>query len=506
MEKKSFDIGHLESLAPSPVAIFWLLVLVCLAVYGMTFVSGWTYDDYPVIVNNPDIRGWQAFLRDVYPGRPMRELTYLLDHALFGWKPGGWHLQQILWHVYSSWLLYLVARLLGIKGWLAWSAAFFFAVHPIQVESVANLSHRKELLAQSFGLSAFYVYLRSSAWTGRRKWAALAGCLVLFQLTLLSNQTAVSFMFLPLLYEWLIVRRFQASSWKARGLIIGLLLACLALFVAAYFSRYSFQQELFTLYAQNGALTDGSIRPLWGGVCKTFLLYIGKILFPVGLTPEYSVALVSGWPEVGEVIGAIMLLGALAAVWYCRWRAPLCSFGVGWFLCLYLPIAGFLPVGAYLMADRYMYMPLAGFALATVVLLGKIPGRHNAAMAVVLVLVLGALAAKQTLYWRSNDALWAHAVEVNPESTGVLWSYNEVLQKQGRHEESREALEKIIAINRFFMPAYLALGETEAALGNLPKAIERLDFYVRYGPMVNARNIDKARSKLKILKRLQHAR
>ena len=81
---------------------YGLLFVLAFLAYANTFGNGWTYDDFPVIVENPDVRSWAEFLRNSYPGRPLRELTYLFDHALFGLNPAGWHLQQIFWHALNA--------------------------------------------------------------------------------------------------------------------------------------------------------------------------------------------------------------------------------------------------------------------------------------------------------------------------------------------------------------------------------------------------------------------
>ena len=75
-----------------------LYILAAFVLYAQSFNFNWTYDDFQIIVDNPDIRSWGAFLENQFHSRPLRELTYLLDYRLFGLNPFGWHIQNIFWH------------------------------------------------------------------------------------------------------------------------------------------------------------------------------------------------------------------------------------------------------------------------------------------------------------------------------------------------------------------------------------------------------------------------
>ena len=124
-----------------------LLFATAFLVSANTFGNGWTYDDFSVIVENSDVRSWAGFLKDSYPGRPLRELTYLLDHSLFGLNPFGRHIQQIFWHALNACLIFTLGRQLQLARWAALLAALIFVLYPLKVEVVANLSRRKDSLA-----------------------------------------------------------------------------------------------------------------------------------------------------------------------------------------------------------------------------------------------------------------------------------------------------------------------------------------------------------------------
>ena len=146
-----------------------VLLLAGLAIYGRMLGHDFlpTWDDAGYVLDNPDIRGFTiANLRAVfsrfYMGNyaPVQMLSYMLDYSIWGLRPWGYLLTNLLLHLANGLLFYhLVQRLEGDDSW-AWLAALIFLVHPVQVESVAWVSQRKNLLAMLFSLLSFHGYLR----------------------------------------------------------------------------------------------------------------------------------------------------------------------------------------------------------------------------------------------------------------------------------------------------------------------------------------------------------
>jgi len=128
-------------------------------VYVPSFDAAWLMDDFPVILNNPDIRSLGNFWSNSYPGRPLREVTFFFDYQMFGFKSFGYHFQHIVWHGLTVFLVFYVAIRLGFSQLSAFFASLLFLVHPIQVEVLANISHRKDILSLAFCLLSFSSYL-----------------------------------------------------------------------------------------------------------------------------------------------------------------------------------------------------------------------------------------------------------------------------------------------------------------------------------------------------------
>ena len=112
-----------------------LMIFVCLGflLYFKSFGHGWTFDDSFVILNNQDIRTLKDFVKNEYPGRPLRELSFMLDYKLFGLSPKYWHLQNLIIHSLNAWLIYVLLMKLTHSKSLSWMSSLLFIVHPEMV-------------------------------------------------------------------------------------------------------------------------------------------------------------------------------------------------------------------------------------------------------------------------------------------------------------------------------------------------------------------------------------
>jgi len=144
-----------------------LLIIVTCAVYAVTgsfeLLDSW--DDWRYVTTNETVNGFTIFhlkqaFSDYYLGNyaPLHILSYMIDHVLWGLHPGGYHLENVLFHLANGLLFYTLLRRLALSEWQACAAAWIFLLHPVQVESVAWVSQRKSLLAMFFFLIALLSY------------------------------------------------------------------------------------------------------------------------------------------------------------------------------------------------------------------------------------------------------------------------------------------------------------------------------------------------------------
>ena len=471
----------MDRIISSHKAVFALMLLLTFVVFGNTFLNGWTYDDIPVIVENTDVHSLSGFWEDSYKGRPLRELSYLLDYQLFGDNPAGYHLQQNLWHAANACLLFALMCALGVAPLYALLGTLLFLAHPIQVESVTSLGHRKELLPLFFCFVAVWAYIKSFASSGRQRWLCWLLCLGCYPLILMGNQTAGLLPLVLPLYEYLFVEREKRLLLRYPGLFAVALALAVGLAGYYYARTFDFQLALTSMYAQNGAPGVQAYYPLLLVALKLPLLYLGQILWPVALAPEYVVGFSSEYLQWGSIAGAALLLLLLFGFVRVRKTLPALSFGLGWAFILYLPVSNFLPMHAYAMADRYIYMVLPGVALIVAALLQKVDLKAVNLCMGALLLALATMTVVQNGHWRDEPSLWAQAVKVNPDSKNAHWSAAMTYIENYEAKKAQQHLTQVLEMDRFYVMAYLELAKLQEQEGDLVAAYKNYDFFVRYG-------------------------
>jgi len=471
---------HHSNVSRKGIVLLFLL-LVTFTVFGNTFVNQWTYDDAPVVLENPDAHSLGGFLENTRHGRPMRELTYIPEYLLFGGNPAGYRVQQLAWHGMNGFLLVLLFNALGIELPFALLGTLFFLVHPLQSESVANIANRKELLALFFSLGALLCYVKGFSSSGARRFLFWGGALVAYGGALLSNETTVTLPLVAILCEWLMVERGK------RVLLRKPLLASVAFVVAGAVLIYRFRglfaaDQLLTVYSKNSFGASQSYIPLFMGAIKAFGFYLSKIILPVSLAPEYTFQLSESLWQPWALLSLALLGGAAATAVSIRRRLPLVSLGIGWFLVFWLPVSNLVPV-AYLAADRYMYLCLPGIGLVVAGLLQRWPNRLFMAGTGLVLVVFAGLTVIQNGYWRNEHTLWRHAVTVNPDSTWVRETVALSYLMTGDYGKAVEHAREALRINRFNTRAYLTLAKAQERLGNLAEAVRNYEMFASFGAM-----------------------
>jgi protein O-mannosyl-transferase len=290
---------------------------------------------------------------------PLTWLSHMLDVQLFGLRPAGHHAQGVLWHAVNVVLLFLLlAKATGFMGRSA-VVAGLFAVHPLNVESVAWVSERKTVLCTFFLLLALAAY----GWYVKRPRASRYLLVaLLFALGLMAKPMVITLPFLLLLVDFWPLQRFPQTP------ISRLVLEKIPLLALSAASA------VITLYAQRtgGAVGSTQLLPLSMRVKNaiySYFIYADKALWPSQLAvfyphPEGSLAL---W----KVLGAAAVLITITAVfWHFRERRYLLA-GWLWFLITLAPVIGIVQVGRQAWADRYAYFPLWGLFVIGVWLLSE---------------------------------------------------------------------------------------------------------------------------------------
>jgi protein O-mannosyl-transferase len=384
---------------------------------------------------------------------PLLHSAFWLEHRIWGDAVLGYHLVNIVLHALSACLVVLIARQLSLKG--AWLAGFVFALHPVQVESVAWISEQKSTLSGVFCLAALLVYLHFDRSRQRQKYWLATG---LFVLALMSKTvTAVLPAVILVIFWW---RRGRLDwkrdvwplvPWFATGM-------CAGLFTSWVERRY---------IGASGA--DFVLSPLQRVLIagRVIFFYAGKLLWPTKLAffyPHWNVDAAVWW----QWLFPVGVLALVAGLWLvaCRNRGPLASLLI--FTGTLFPVLGFLNVYPFrysYVANHFQYLASLGILVPGVVLLAKASERLRMGKAVaaagsaLLILVLGGLTWQQSRMYRNIETLYRRSIEQNPASYIVHYNLGTVLTEEpGRLPEAIDEFEAALKIRPDLAEAHNGLG------------------------------------------------
>jgi len=452
--------------------------LVYLAALGNPFV----YDDRATVLNNPslvDLANWRFVL--VYSlFRPVVNVSYAIDRAVWGFDAFGFHLTNLLLHLVNIALVHRfvwhaagdAARRHGeeppaTRGLVAFATSALFAVHPLLTEAVGYVSGRSEVLCATFLLAALLM--------GRRRlaggaWPWLAGGLAMFALALGAKEVAAVFPFLLAAYDGLCGGGTPADRRRRLWRLHAPLAAAVA---AAAVVR------LATLAAEPTAIGFGS--PWQNALTQVTVVtrYLGLLVLPVGQSIAHAVEAPA---PAGAVVAALVLLAAGAwAAFAARRRAPLATLGAIWFLLLVAPSSA-VPLREP-MAEHRVYLASAGvFLIAALVLASRPSARAGAgaravpgwrvAVLVAALAALGGLTVARNRVWASPVTLWADAAVAAPRAWEPHYQLGDALRESGRCADAIEPYLVVTELRPSHRDAFNNLGICLAETRQLDQARE----------------------------------
>ena len=444
-----------------------LLAAITLAIYNpVTHHPFVNYDDDRYVTENPHVRQgltvetftWALTSTEQANWHPLTWMSHALDCSLFRLNPAGHHFTSVLLHAVNVVLLYLLLMWATGRFGPSLFVAMLFALHPINVESVAWVAERKNVLCTTF----FFLTLWAYGWYARKpdwkRYLAVAG---LFAAGLASKPMVITLPLVLLVLDyWPLNRVMGVGSSEmdhSRNSALSLpqfswprlILEKLPLLLL------SFASAVITMLAQQagGAMrstTQFSFGVRVANAIYAYAMYLWKMVWPAHLAPLY--------PHPGDalaswriIVAALILIAITALVWRFRVRRYLLT-GWLWFLGTLVPVIGLVQVGDAAMADRYAYIPLIGvfvmlsFGLADLAAQKKL-GVAPALAGVVLLVVLAMTTLRQIGYWQSNVDLWTHALAVTQNNFIAEDNLGGALILEGREEEAHPHFEAAARIN-----------------------------------------------------------
>ncbi|REJ96148.1 MAG: hypothetical protein DWQ34_04690 [Planctomycetota bacterium] len=452
-----------------PLGLLLLTAAISIA-YWPAFGAGFIWDDDGHLINHvvlqPDglYRSW--FSTDSFAYYPLTWTTFWVEHELWGLNPFGYHVNNIILHSLSCGLLWLILRRLGIGG--AWWAAALFAVHPVNVESVAWVTQRKNTLCMFFVMLSTWLYLYSA---DKRRPLLYCLSLLSFLASMLSKGAGVMLPFVLLLIAW-----WQDGVIQRRKLIR--VIPYFAVSIGMGLTETWFQSQRAIAV---DVVRDDSLAAHLAGAGMIVWFYLSKAVWPFELCFVYP-----RWTIRDDHLTSYLPLGllvlALLLLWILRNRTRHPFFAAAYYVLMLVPAMGF--VHFYFLkysyvADHYQYFALISItALLAAALsvcarssrtLVRIAGKTALPAILGLFVILSFL---QCRIYKNSETVWIDTLQKNPECWMAHNNYGLLLRNSGRVRESIPHFQSACELNPEHDGAYTNLALAYLRLNMLPEALD----------------------------------
>ena len=477
------------------------LSLVC---YLNSLTNQFVFDDITILRKNPTIRGIENIPSLLGLGtygvsyRPLRMVSYALDYTLNetlwrnvggysgkerGLNPFGYHLSNCVYHLVTSFLVFLVIYRLVASSRVAFLAASLFALHPVHTDSVTYISGRRDILFTLFYLLGFYFFL---CYRVSKKLKLIIAFFLAYCLSLGSKEMGVTLPAIFLCYE-------LVDNYSGKGNTINLnyfkelfLTFKRVIVQSKYLYSLVFLGTLAYSYYKVFIYSPSYRKSYYGESMLTTFLTVGKIvvhyvkllLYPITLNADYYYNAFPLSPSLFDpaTLFSFLLLGAMG---YGVLRAlvthKMLAFGGMWFSITLLPVCHIFPHHE-LLAEHYLYLPSVGFCLIAALLMNSLleSKRYKNATytsCVVLVLLFSLRIVDRNKDWKDGGTLWEKTVKTVPQCARAHSNLGLVYFEKGRVDEAIAEYTRAVAIKPDFPQAYDNLGIAYAKKGMFDEAI-----------------------------------
>ncbi len=466
---------------------FFLFTVITFGAFFPAFDNDFiNWDDPGYITENSVIRSisldriahcFSSFQCSNY--NPLHRVSYMIDYALWGLNYKGFLLTNLLLHLGSGFLVWIIFLALSRNRFIAGLCAVVFLVHPTRCESVVWLSERKDVLSVFLGLLSLWCFLKwlephgkstSKKESGRSstKVTFYLASMLLFLLALCAKSQLVT---LPLVFLALALYYHK----KVKHMLVAL----------APFWALSAVFSVITVFAHSNGSTGQAAKSSLGGInlgraYATLSAYFKKMVLPVDLSPvdEYATTIAF---DIWRVLpGFIMLAACIIAMAVSLKRKRIIFAGASWFFALLLPVSGIIP-NIIFTADRYLYLSMLGPAWIT----GEVLRRHihqrrarNGILAFAAVL-FAFMTARYSTVWRDTETFWKHVLKRHPDSFVAHGTLGHYYFEQGDFTKAKALFKQDLNNPPFASTSYPGLARIYGKEGKSDLAFTLFEQFLR---------------------------
>ena len=481
------------------ILIYAGLIVATLIAYEPIRHNGFVnYDDNSYILDNAQVKSgitWeslgQAFTKPhFYMWHPLTTLSHMLDYQLFGLNPSGHHLISVAIHIVNALLLFWILKNITGAIWPSAFVAAVFALHPLQVESVAWAAERKTVLSGLFWLLTMAAYVRYTRQPGFLRYLLV---LLVFGLCIMTKPVVVILPFAMLLLDYWPLERIRwgqkgktaktTSNQKSAGWLIAEKAPLLAM---------SAILAVITINMQHlgGIVQTLEKEPMNYRIANMFLSYIryiGKVIWPSRLAAFYPHPQLD-FSDTQVLICAILFILLTTICIYAGRRRKYVVVGWLWFVVTLIPMIGLVQSGTQAMANRYMYLSILGLLIIIVWSTKELAAGHPHLKVIILLLSIVVLSSAvvlsrmQVRHWQNSMARFEYDLKITKNNLLAENNYGMALLEAGRNTEAIAYFKYVLQTNKIPAKAYANLGSAYIQVGKYDLAIENLNKAIELKP------------------------
>lgn len=487
-----------EKWSSSPFIAALCIILVGTVIYGNTLQVPWYFDDFQNIVRNQLIRDLDETWRRIFAPRGLAMFSFALNYHFHGLELPGYHIVNILIHLCTTFIVYLVLkRVFRNQPILALLAALIFLAHPLQTQSVTYVVQRMTSLAGLFFFLSLFFYVRArEALLEGRSFGSLQhllfylASLVCGAIAVYTKQNAAVLPFCLFLFD-----RFFMPKQKQVGL-------WLVYYLLPYFAApvwMALSQFIFPVVDGKGLhVITGTTDPAKGlTVAKSsdseyllsylvtefsvLWLYIRLLFLPYGQVLDYHYPLTTSLLTIKNTGAFLGLAGLLTFAWLSRNRLPLVSFGIFWFFIALSVESTIIPLDPVF--EHRLYLPMFGFAVLVPQVLDVL--RHRQTKIIILavtVTIYAVLTWIRNDTWSNENVFYEDQYSKVPHGTRVMIALSKSYLDLGRDREAELLLRKVIRIDPGVEEAYVNLSNIFVRKQRMGEALQLLQQGLQTNP------------------------
>jgi len=470
----------------SAVWLGLLLAVAAIVAYLPALRGGFIWDDDAYVTQNALLTAPDGLSQIWFSTHrqsqyfPLVYTTLRFERALWGLNPQGYHAVNVLFHALNALLLWQLLRRLAVPG--AWLAAAIFALHPVQVESVAWITELKNVQSTLFYLLALLAWVQFAEKPAVPRWSFYWLALLFHALALFSKTTACT---LPAALVLVLWWRGEAIGWRRMVqvlpfVLMGVAMGLVSVWWEAHLGNYVPEAGVHLGFVEKVLIAT---RAVW--------FYAAKVFWPVNLTFSYP-----RWEiDARAPLQYVGLVGCVVFALLLWWRRHILgrgvTAGVVFFVAALSPLLGFIPLYTFrysFVADHYQYLACTGLIIPIAALITNRMGSERlgrvlcSCLAGGLLLVLGVLTWKQSHIYADEETLWQDTLAKNPACWMARYNLGINLAEEDQTDAAISQYQQALRLKPDIAEAHNNLGTALAKKGQIDAAIRQCQEALRLNP------------------------